>query len=201
MNKCFFFTAPNSREFSMARLADENSISPLDVDAFIKRNRQFPCSLVLSQMRISKTGITQNNNACGKEFFDYQYNQFGYYLLSERLKNCIEENKGSKDSFSWIKVTVCSKTMSKDYYVPIFENFPDVLDKKLTTRANHEVLVPCFASEKLEGHNFFPLKSSFGVLPRGIYVSESMKKTLRDQKFDNITFEKTRTSFNGTLVR
>ena len=68
-------------------------------------------------MRITNNGITQNNNVSEKVFFDYQYNQFAYYLLSERLKNCIEENKGSKDSFSWIRVSVSSEIETRNYYI------------------------------------------------------------------------------------
>ncbi|WP_349675598.1 MULTISPECIES: imm11 family protein [unclassified Treponema] len=153
-------------------------------------------------MRITNNGITQNNNVPEKVFFDYQYNQFAYYLLSERLKNCIEENKGSKDSFSWIKVSVSSEIETRNYYIPIFERIPDVLDSKLTTRvpASNAILVPCFASEKLEGHNFFPLESSFGILPRGIYVSEALKKILQKQKFDNIKFEKAKCSLDGSVI-
>ncbi|GEM_PF-613674 len=205
MNKCVFFTAkegPN-KEFSMAKLADESIISPLEVDEFIKQNRRFPCNLVLVHKRITNSGIIQSNNVPEKEFFDYQYNQFAYYLLSERLKNCIEENKGSKDSFSWISVPVSSENETRDYYIPMFESIPDVLDLELTTRvpANNAVLVPCFASEKLEGHNFFPKESSFGLLPRGIYVSESLKKILQKQKFDNIKFEKSKCSFEGVVVK
>ena len=204
MNKCVFFTAKegDSRGFSMAKLADEKIIPPLEVDEFIKQNRRFPCNLVLVQRRITKNGITQNNNVPEKEFFDYQYNQFAYYLLSERLKNCIEENKGSKDSFSWINVSVSSETETRNYYIPIFESIPDVLDSKLTTRvsASNAILVPCFASEKLEGHNFFPIESSFGVLPRGIYVSEKLKKELQKQKFDNVKFEKAKCSFDGVVI-
>lgn len=204
MNKCVFFTAKegSSKEFSMAKLADESIISPLEVDDFIKQNRRFPCNLFLAQMRITNNGITQNNNVTEKVFFDYQYNQFAYYLLSERLKNCIEENKGSKDSFSWIKVSVSSEIETRNYYIPIFERIPDVLDSKLTTRvpASNAILVPCFASEKLEGHNFFPLESSFGILPRGIYVSEALKKILQKQKFDNIKFEKAKCSLGGSVI-
>ena len=204
MNKCVFFTAKegSSKEFSMAKLADESIISPLEVDDFIKQNRRFPCNLVLAQMRITNNGITQNNNVTEKVFFDYQYNQFAYYLLSERLKNCIEENKGSKDFFSWIKVSVSSEIETRNYYIPIFERIPDVLDSKLTTRvpASNAILVPCFASEKLEGHNFFPLESSFGILPRGIYVSEALKKILQKQKFDNIKFEKAKCSLGGSVI-
>lgn len=204
MNKCVFFTAKegSSKEFSMAKLADEKIIPPLEVDEFIKQNRRFPCNLVLVQRRITKNGITQNNNVPEKEFFDYQYNQFAYYLLSERLKNCIEENKGSKDSFSWINVSVSSETETRNYYIPIFESIPDVLDSKLTTRvsASNAILVPCFASEKLEGYNFFPIESSFGVLPRGIYVSEKLKKELQKQKFDNVKFEKAKCSFDGVVI-
>lgn len=204
MNKCVCFTAKegSSKEFSMAKLADEKIIPPLEVDEFIKQNRRFPCNLVLVQRRITKNGITQNNNVPEKEFFDYQYNQFAYYLLSERLKNCIEENKGSKDSFSWINVSVSSETETRNYYIPIFESIPDVLDSKLTTRvsASNAILVPCFASEKLEGYNFFPIESSFGVLPRGIYVSEKLKKELQKQKFDNVKFEKAKCSFDGVVI-
>ena len=74
MNKCVFFTAKegSSKEFSMAKLADEKIIPPLEVDEFIKQNRRFPCNLVLVQRRITKNGITQNNNVSEKEFFDYQ---------------------------------------------------------------------------------------------------------------------------------
>lgn len=204
MNKCVFFTAKegDSRGFSMAKLADEKIIPPLEVDEFIKQNRRFPCNLVLVQRRITKNGITQNNNVPEKEFCDYQYNQFAYYLLSERLKNCIEENKGSKDSFSWINVSVSSESETRNYYIPIFESIPDVLDSKLTTRvsASNAILVPCFASEKLGGYNFFPIESSFGVLPRGIYVSEKLKKELQKQKFDNVKFEKAKCSFDGVVI-
>ncbi len=203
MNKCVCFTAKESKEFSMAKLADEKIIPPLEVDEFIKQNRRFPCNLVLVQRLITKNGITNSNNVPEKEFCDYQYNQFAYYLLSERLKNCIEENKGSKDFFSWINVSVSSETETRNYYVPIFESIPDVLDSKLTTRvpASNAILVPCFASEKLEGHNFFPIESSFGVLPRGIYVSEKLKKELQKQKFDNIKFEKAKCSFDGVIMK
>ena len=204
MNKCVFFTAKEGscKDFSMAKLADESIISPLGVDEFIKQNKRFPCNLVLEHMRITNSGIIPSNNVPEKEFFDHQYNQFAYYLLSERLKNCIEENKGSKDSFSWIKVPVSSETETRDYYIPIFESIPDVLDLELTTRvpANNAVLIPCFASEKLEGHNFFPKESSFGILPRGIYVSEALKKILQKQKFDNIKFEKAKCSLGGSVI-
>ena len=53
---------------------------------------------------------------------------------------------------------------------------------------------------KLEGHNFFPLESSFGILPRGIYVSEALKKILQKQKFDNIKFEKAKCSLDGSVI-
>lgn len=187
----------------MAKLADEKIIPSLEVDDFIKQNRRFPCNLALAQMRITKNGISQNDKVPEQEFYDYQYNQFAYYLLSERLKNCIEENKGPKDSFSWIKVPVSSETETRNYYIPIFESIPDVLDSKLTTRvsASNAILIPCFASEKLEGHNFFPIESSFGVLPRGIYVSDSMKKALTKLKFDNIKFENAKCSMNGTVMK
>lgn len=204
MNKCVFFTAKegSSKDFSMAKLADESIISPLEVDDFIKQNRRFPCNLVLVHKCITNSGIIQSNNVPEKEFFDYQYNQFAYYLLSERLKNCIEENKGSKDFFSWISVSVSSEIETRNYYIPIFDRIPDVLDSKLTTivPASNAILVPCFDSEKLEGHNFFTINSSFGVLPRGIYVSESMKKILQKQKFDNIKFEKAKCSLGGSVI-
>ena len=131
------------------------------------------------------------------------YNQFAYFIVSERLKAFLEERTTHNDSVEWISVKVRHNETVKNYYITMFSELPDVLDEKNTTYylGGKGILVPCIAFEKAEKHSVFPLRMANGGFPSLLYTTCKIKQELQKAGFSNLIFEKAKTSFEGIVIK
>ncbi|MBE6351290.1 MAG: hypothetical protein E7062_11190 [Spirochaetaceae bacterium] len=203
MNRCFRLCATNPRESTLAICPKNNSIDYLSMYNYIIFNKKFPLNLELAKSIITSNGIKYENNLQNLKtiWFDIQYNEFAYNMFSEKLKNCIEANKTENDIFDWIKVDIQGVTDCNTFYIPFFSKLPDVLDEKNTKYSGSSVIIPCFASEKIANFGIFPIKKTNWQIPTALYVSEKMKLAIQKEKFNNVKFEKVKTSVNGVVVK
>lgn len=203
MNRYFRLCATNPRESTLAICPKNNSIDYLSMYNYIIFNKKFPLNLELTKSIITSNGIKCENNLQNLKtiWFDIQYNEFAYNMFSEKLKNCIEANKTENDIFDWIKVDIQGVTDCNTFYIPFFPKLPDVLDEKNTKYSGSSVIIPCFASEKIANFGIFSIKKTNWQIPTALYVSEKMKLAIQKEKFNNVKFEKVKTSVNGVVVK
>ena len=203
MKKCYQLCATNPKNSTLAICPPNNTIDYLDMYNYIVTNHKFPFDLKLTKSVLTSNGIRNEDNFSNlaTTWFDIQYNEFAYNLFSERLKICIDANKTENDIFDWIKVNIQGITENKTFYIPFFTKLPNILDEKNTKYSGSTIIIPCFDSEKISKYSIFPIRRINWQVPTALYVSEKMKLAIQKEKFNNIKFEKSKTSINGIVVK
>lgn len=110
------------------------------------------------------------------EFADYQANNLGVRLFSQRLKEAIEGGKAQLDALEWREAVVRSGDVSRRYFILNFLCSQDLLDKQKTKFVDDFVIKPVFDTEKLIGLSIFGVPGDDG--PR-TYCSQSMRDTIK----------------------
>lgn len=195
-NMCYNFVGTEKHGQFYARLPDNAKISSLEMDKYLLKEKRFPCELELVPFKDKDKDIPA-------VWHDYMYNQFAYFIVSERLKAFLEERTTHNDSVEWISVKVRHNETVKNYYITMFSELPDVLDEKNTTYylGGKGILVPCIAFEKAEKHSVFPLRMANGGFPSLLYTTCKIKQELQKAGFSNLIFEKAKTSFEGIVIK
>ena len=165
------------------------------MDNILAKTDKFPCELVLKKKNNSITDPIV--------WHDYMYNEFAYYMVSDKLKNFISNHFTKNDQIGWIEVIIRHNTIKKKYYVIKFECLPDVLDKTNTSYIPNtdSLLVPCIDISKAEKYSVFPLRMVNGKFPSLLYTTDKLKKELKKANFSNLVFEKSKTSQNGNVLK
>ena len=198
MSRCYNFIGTEKHGQYIACLPDNSPINPKlvswEVAELLAKNRNFPCELVLKPFKDKYKDYPA-------EWHDYMYNQYAFFMVSERLKNFLEERRTEDDSFEWINVKVRHEDIVKDYYIIVFPKLLDVVDKKNTSYylEGTTILIQCFAYEKIEKFSVFPLNNDSPCFPSLLYTTEKIKKEIQKEKFSNLKFEKCKTSVNGVV--
>jgi len=195
MNRCYSFIGGEKFGQFIARLPDNSPVSNDAMDNILAKTDKFPCELVLKKKNNSITDPIV--------WHDYMYNEFAYYMVSDKLKNFISNHFTKNDQIGWIEVIIRHNTIKKKYYVIKFECLPDVLDKTNTSYIPNtdSLLVPCIDISKAEKYSVFPLRMVNGKFPSLLYTTDKLKKELKKANFSNLVFEKSKTSQNGNVLK
>lgn len=198
MNRCYDLCATQKHGCYIACLPRDSNIKHFDIENYLGKEKIFPCELLLEPFK-------DKYKECPVEWHDIMYNEFAFFMVSERLKNFLEERRTEHDSFEWINVKVRNEEIVKYYYIIVFPKLLDVVDKKNTSYylEGTRILVPCFAYEKIERFSVFPLNrnNESPCFPSLLYTTEKMKNEIQKEKFSNLKFEKSKTSLNGIVVK
>jgi hypothetical protein len=196
MSKCFNFCGAEKYGNFIAKLPDTAKIANMEMDDFLAKEKYFPCELILKPFR---EGFNKDSGI----WHDYMYNEFAYFMVSEKLKNFLSANSTENDCISWISVNIQHDNIVKKYYIIMFNELPDVLDKINTTyvRNTNLLLVPCIALEKAEKYSVFPIRMTKCGIPSLLYTTEKVKKEIQKMGFSNLIFQKAKTSLNGMVLK
>ncbi|MBC7251339.1 MAG: hypothetical protein H5T62_13760 [Anaerolineae bacterium] len=90
-------------------------------------------------------------------YADYQANDLGWPLCSEKLKRIIEQHALPDDNIQWLAAKVVGPGgEQRDYYILHLSERPDVLDKERTLFAEGDVVVkPYFSAKAIGSHRVF----------------------------------------------
>lgn len=200
MNRCYNFIGANKYGQYVACLPKNFSvnhgITSWEMGEILEKNNVFPCELVLKPFedKYRNTPVV---------WHDCMYNEFAYFIASERLKNFLKARETENDSIEWIEVKIRDEETTKNYYILMLKNKPNVIDEKNTKYflEDHSILVPCISLEKAQKYSVFTPDELFWKFPSLIYTTEKIKKELQNAKFSNLYFERTKTSFNGVVIK
>lgn len=198
MNRCYDLCVTQKYGCYIACLPKKSNIKHFDIENYLVKENRFPCELLLEPFK-------DKYKESPVEWHDIMYNEFAFFMVSERLKNFLEERRTEHDSFEWINVKIRHENIVKDYYVIMFFKEFDVIDEQNTSYylEGTRILVHCFAYEKAEKYSIFTLNRNklWPCIPIGLSTTEKIKKEMQKEKFSNLKFEKCKTSVNGIVVK
>lgn len=145
----------------------------------------------------TKTGLVVNNPMASHqyEWLDYMPNDLAWPLMSEKMKSIVESSLIEKDYISWISTNVILFEVQRKYYVLKFTKKLDVLDIENTifVRGTDAIIRPAFSREKIAKYSIFgePLSQDLWRITHGLYVSETLKKSLQKEKCTGLDFSNT----------
>lgn len=117
-------------------------------------------------------------------------NNLHWYIMSEKLKQIIEENKSENDSIEWFEIIIENENIdlgNRIYYCIHFSKTLDVLDKNKTIYDDKKQLVifPYLIREKIKENRIF----TFETTENAIIVSKDLKERIEEKlKCLEITF-------------
>lgn len=121
-------------------------------------------------------------------FADYQINDMGWPLCSERLKEIIESFRAPEDTLEWLDATVITAGgEARKYYILNLPIRSDVLDRKKTIFAKGGFVVkPYYSLKNINGRRIFSYPSGeFTVI-----ISDEVKNAIASANCTGIDFLK-----------
>jgi len=120
-------------------------------------------------------------------FVDYQPNDMGVRLFSEKLKNIISSSASKNDKMQWFDTIIKDiQGESRVYYILHFPEQLNVLDNNRTIFATSDFVVKAILSLNLiEEHDVFTFS---GARLIRFIVSEKVKKNILKEKCTGVSF-------------
>lgn len=176
--------APEDTKLAYELIEDLNDVNVL------------PFELRLFKLSDTKGGIAKSPDLKDLDeiWLDYQPNSLAWPLFSKRLKSTISKCLTGNEGIDWIEAKVNSNEEARIYYIPRFSKVLDVLDKQKTifVQGTDRIVKPCFSLSKINPYNIFHQPSAHNLwkITSGLYVGESLKKSIQKEKLTGINFEK-----------
>lgn len=196
MEKYFFLSWKNGKKPLASAFAPKGSKLAQDLISELNGINKLPFELSLVRLDVGENGLIESNDLSDlKEIWlDYQPNSLAWPLMSERLKSIIEVNLTGNEQIDWIECKVKNGSEERTYYILRFNKMLDVLDmqKTMFVQGTDHIIRPVFASLKINSYNVFSKPSSHDLwkITSGLYVSETLKKTIQKAKLTGMDFEK-----------
>jgi hypothetical protein len=128
---------------------------------------KLPFELTLIKLSENQNGLEKSKDLTGisKVWWDYQPNELGWPLFSEKLKNIINSNLQGTELLTWISAIVASKEEKRNYFIPRFEKQLDVLDfdRTIFVSGTDHIIKPYYLYSKIQKYSVFPKPSSNGL--------------------------------------
>lgn len=201
MNNYYFLSWKQKPEGTMAFTSDE-TILGYELIPELKGISILPFDLHLKKVKEKKSGLKISDDLTELEeiWNDYQPNNLAWPLMSEKLKKIIDENVMSNENIDWISCKIKNGTETRNYYILRFNKLLDVLDLHKTkfVPGTDSIIKPVFASSKVRKFNVFmaatPGEGDFWKISSGVYVSESIKKSIQNAGLVGIELSEVPTS-------
>ena len=174
-------------------------IQPREQIEALEKLDKVPFDFTLKKLGRVKGRISYNDNFSHVKVIwpDFQPNDKGWMLCSERLKVLIDAHLKGGESFKWISCDIIYGEERRLYYIPLFMKETDVLnlEKSLYYEAGNErfLIKPVFSQAKVQAYNIFsvPIDSyPFWRLKYSAYVREELKKAICDAGMIGMVFER-----------
>jgi len=192
--KCYFLSWKNKGKigyvaYSKIKVGPSYEVIKTVVDASV-----LYFDLTIKEVIETKKGLIVNDSfdTSADIWLDYIPNSLAWPLMSEKLKNIIDNNITGEEGISWISANVECGSESKKYYILKFTKKPDVLnlDKTLFVAGTDSIIKPVFAQDKILNLAIFskPAYADHWKIPHGLYVSEHLKKAMQKEKLTGLEF-------------
>ena len=125
---------------------------------------------------------------------DFQSNNLGLPLMSERMKQLIETELLGTEKIKWIEVRVQGESNEFIYYVPYFYQKQETLDTDRTIFIPNTDLIikPYYDKELVSQYAMFHGYGPRWQIPVRVYVNSCIKRKLVDSKMTGLNFIKAR---------
>ena len=171
-----------------------------DQIAAMEKVDALPFDFTLKNLASKKGKCYYNDNFTKVKIIwaDLLRNNKGWLLCSERFKTLIDTYLKGGECLKWISCYVNHGEERRLYYIPLFMKELDVLDMEKSlyyeVENNHEriLLKPVFSQIKIQAYSIFNVpinSSSHWRLDYGAYVSEELRKAIRDSGMVGMVFE------------
>jgi len=125
---------------------------------------------------------------------DYLPNNLAWPLMSERLKNIINDHLSGKEGINWISAYVGYKEEERLYYIPRFNKKLDVLDFEKTKYipGTDQIVSPCFSLKKIQCYVIFhnDLTHELWKITPFLNVSDDIRKLIKKNGLKGMDFVK-----------
>ena len=161
---------------------------------------EMPFDFKLVKLSVEKNGLTKSNDLSGLDltWLDLQPNSLAWPIMSERLKNLVVQNLTGNEYLGWISATISKGDENRTYYIPRFEKKLDVLDEKNTmfVKGTDHIIRPHFSLKKIKDLTIFhaPDSHDFWKISPGLYINETLRKSIIKERLTGVGFEKVRVS-------
>lgn len=191
------FCKYNLSEYEQIASLDGKSEMPFDFK--VVRMKETPIKLI----------VDDNVDLLKTVWWDFMPNTLSGTMMSERLKNVIEEYLTGEEHVDWISCNVRCKDESRVYYMMRFNKKLDVLDMEKTLFFEDEediddeteeekeekektIYIPVYSLAKIKKLSVFHKPSSYNFwrLPLVFYVNEDIRKRIKKEKLTGMAFEK-----------
>lgn len=156
----------------------------------------FEFSLAKSFLKDDKLHLNKNLSSIKKIWYDYQYNDKGWPLFSEKLKLIIESHLTGQEGIEWLKAKVNSSKEQRIYFIPKFTKKIDLLDMSKTTfvPGTDFVRKPYFLKSKIQPYSLFCRITYTWPISYLLYISEEIKELIIEAGMTEILFKQAHTS-------
>lgn len=174
--------------------ADTFGETPLAHDLLpdLLRASEVPFPLRLKKMSWEGNSWVPSDRLSGDEthWLDYQPNTLAWILLSERCKNILVSFLKSADLITWLPVSISDEQEVRTYFIPRFDQKPDILDEKNSVYDDELALYISmkFDREKVANFPVFVEPDMFWEIPTSIIVSEEVRDKLVTAKVTGLEF-------------
>lgn len=119
------------------------------------------------------------------EFADFQADNLGCRLCSDRLKRILEEHASPDDDLQWLPVTVRQGRKRRAYWILHFPNPPDIVNKKKSVYDYGSLTDLVLLESRIGGHQVFSYPTG-GQLP--LLISEKVKRAIQAARCTGMEF-------------
>ena len=191
----YFLTNKDYPEIASA-FAPSNSKLSFELIPELAGVSKLPFDLELVKLSAGNKGLIESPDLSNLEvvWYDFQPNNLGWPLISEKFKNLVCSNLTGKEFVNWVSATIRNGKEKRVYYIPRFEKKLDVLHLGKTTyvEGTDHIIKPHFSLKKINELAIFhkPDSSGFWKIPSAIYISETLKNDILKENLIGIGFEK-----------
>ena len=156
---------------------------------------ELPFELILKTVKVRKNGLVVTKlNLVEGTVVDYQPNSLAWPLMSEKLKQIVDDNLTGKEDVDWIMAKVWILDNEVRYYVPRFNTKLDVIDEENTMYVPDTdfIIIPCYSADKIKDFQLFPEphRHELWKITSSLNVGEKLKKAFQKGKITGINYRK-----------
>lgn len=160
----------------------------------LRGKEKVPFDLRLKRATMGKDGIEFDDDIdkLKNMWIDFQPNSLAWPMMSSRMKSSITDfSNPGKEKIVWMRVELRSPNESRTYFVPRFEEIPDVIDedRSVFVSGTNHLVKPVFSASKVSNYSLFCAPRRFWEIPSGLYVTEILKGAIEDHGITGVVFE------------
>jgi hypothetical protein len=198
MSKVYHLTRKHKPKIAMAIALKRTQVDHYDLIKSFDGKSTVRFAFELHKMSETRTGVTESKDLSGLSeiWLDYQACDWNLPMMSEKLKDLVDEHLTGDEGVDWLKCKVHGGDETRTYYVLRFAKKLRVLDREKTryVPGTNHVILPAFSLSKVSKYAIFhsELSHNFWKITGSLYIGEALKKAMQRSKITGVAFEKAR---------